>query len=127
LRAAHCRDREFEQIETNLAQALDLARVCHAAYLSAASHLRRLFNRRYSSTSTSMKVLDAAGRQDESEPDVKCTSLSEVLGRSNEPDDDQTPGAERRWVVLSAVTPYGMSQVWNECCGAPGRRQLCTR
>ena len=38
---------EFDKIEGNLTAALDLARDCHAAYLSADSQLRRLFNQAF--------------------------------------------------------------------------------
>ncbi|MGH4007735.1 MAG: recombinase family protein [Pseudonocardiaceae bacterium] len=38
---------KFDEIEANLARALDLARDCHAAYLAADPQLRRLFNQAF--------------------------------------------------------------------------------
>jgi site-specific DNA recombinase len=115
----------IEVVEANLVAALDLARDCHGAYLAADPYLRRLFNQAFFThlyidedgvhaelaepfgLLLDGKVLDAACQQVEPEPTAHAPSLSQVLGRIAELDNDQTP---RAWyaaggLVLSAVTP----------------------
>jgi len=55
----------FEEIEANLATALDLARDCHAAYLVAEPRLRRLFNQAFF---THLYIDDDGVRHDYAEP-----------------------------------------------------------
>jgi uncharacterized membrane-anchored protein YhcB (DUF1043 family) len=55
----------FDEIEANLATALDLARDCHAAYLAAEPHLRRLFNQAFF---THLYIDDDGVRHDYAEP-----------------------------------------------------------
>jgi site-specific DNA recombinase len=55
----------FDEIEANLARALDLARDCHAAYLTAAPQLRRLFNQAFF---THLYIDDDGVRHDYAEP-----------------------------------------------------------
>ena len=113
----------FDLIEANLTKALDLARDCHAAYLTADPYLRRLFNQAFFThlyidddgvrgelaepfdVLLDGAVLGAVGQQ--GEPEAQAPSMSEVLGRIARPDNDQTPRALRATggLVLSAVTP----------------------
>ena len=103
----------FEEIEANLATALDLARDCHAAYLAAEPRLRRLFNQAFfthlyidddgvhSEYAEPFDVLLGggvleAGRAIQADREAGLTTMAEVLGRlvSHE-DDKKAPRALR--------------------------------
>jgi site-specific DNA recombinase len=101
----------FETIEANLSRALDPARDCHATYLMADPYLRRLFNQAFF-THVSIDedgvrgelaepfdvLLDSqVGQAARQQPEAQPPSLSDVLGRSAEPDNDQTPRAAEGW------------------------------
>jgi site-specific DNA recombinase len=89
----------FEEIETNLARALDLARDCHAAYLAAEPRLRRLSNQAFFThlyiddddvrhnyaepfdTLLGKEILDV-GRAILDDPETRQITMADILKRS---------------------------------------------
>ncbi|MGH4012985.1 MAG: recombinase family protein [Pseudonocardiaceae bacterium] len=102
----------FDEIEANLATALDLARDCHAAYLAADSQVRRLFNQAFFThlyiddvglrseyaepfdTLLDQDVLDA-GRAIQADRETGQVTMADILGRPATSTNDKTPRALR--------------------------------
>ncbi|MDQ3153446.1 MAG: zinc ribbon domain-containing protein [Actinomycetota bacterium] len=102
----------FDEIETNLATALDLARDCHAAYLAADPQLRRLFNQAFFThlyidddglhseyaepfdTLLNQDILDA-GRAIQASREAGQITMAFILGRPAASTNDKTPRALR--------------------------------
>ncbi|MGH3904680.1 MAG: recombinase family protein [Pseudonocardiaceae bacterium] len=100
----------FEEIEANLATALDLARDCHTAYLAAGPQVRRLFNQAFFThlyiddhglhseyaepfdTLLDQDVLDA-GRAIQADREAGQITMADILGRPAASTNDKTPRA----------------------------------
>ena len=107
----------FDEIEANLATALDLARDCHAAYLAAEPRLRRLFNLAFF---THLYIDDDGVRHDYAEP--FDTLLSEDVldaGRAIQTDREasQVTMAD---ILRHSATPHTNEQAPRALCATGG-------
>jgi hypothetical protein len=111
---------KFDEIEANLARALDLARDCHAAYMAAGPQLRRLFNQAFFShlyidddglhsdyaepfdTLLDQDVLDA-GRTIQTDREAGKITMADILRRPATSTTTRPPGHS----VPLGVCPYG--------------------
>ncbi len=101
---------EWDTVETNLQMALDLATDCHAAYLSAPEHIRRMFNQAFFER---ILVLpddnDRVGIRLEAELaepfDTLLTKAKRPAGETSEPlDSSNSSAALTQSICLSSAT-----------------------
>jgi hypothetical protein len=95
---------KFDEIEANLATALDLARDCHAAYPAADPQLRRLFDQAFfthryiddagahGECAEPFDVLLDAGRAIQANRPTGLVTMADILGRPATSTNDKTPG-----------------------------------
>lgn len=104
---------EWDTVETNLQMALDLATDCHAAYLSAPEHIRRMFNQAFFER---ILVLpddnDRIGIRLEAELaepfDALLTKAKRPAGETSEPlDSSNSSAALTQSICLSNATMVG--------------------
>jgi len=119
---------KFDEIEANLARALDLARDCHAAYLAADPQLRRLFNQAFFThlyidddglhsdyaepfdTLLDPDTLDA-GRTIQAGREAGQITMADILRRPATSTNDKTPRALRATGGLSMLTSTPLRRV----------------
>ncbi len=124
---------KLDQVERNLAQALDLIQDCHGAYLGAGPALRRLFNQAFferleiheDGLRASLmepfdvlldgRVLDA-GRAIHEDREAGLARMAKVLEQATSPDNDETPSARGAAGGFSSAT-------WPLVRGVEGSRE----
>ncbi|MGH3939934.1 MAG: hypothetical protein ACRDTG_15150, partial [Pseudonocardiaceae bacterium] len=105
----------FDEIEANLATALDLARDCHSAYLVAEPRLRRLFNQAFF---THLYIDDDGVRHDYAEPFDSLLG-DEVLEAGRTMLADREAGQVTMADILKrSATPHPHEQAPRALCAA---------
>ena len=120
---------KFNEIEANLAMALDLVRDCHTAYLAADPQVRRLFNQAFF---THLYIDDDGLRSDYAEPfdTLLVQDVPDAVERSR----PTARPARSRWPTSSdgprpapTTRPPGHTVPWGSARSGFGTCSLCRR